>query len=71
MTTVISVPLLSPPLKVLGGVRGPEHPQQHWDVPGILSSQGTAASLPSHLENLIHANYAEKSSSDNEYEMEA
>ena len=45
--------------------------RQQRDVPGVLGSQGTAASLPSHLENLIHANYAEKSSSDNEYEMEA
>lgn len=72
---VISVvPLLSPHLKATWccgelGVQCTQ--QQQWDVPGILSSQGTAASLPSHLENLIHANYAEKSSSDNEYEMEA
>lgn len=45
--------------------------QQHRDVPGVLGSHGTAASLPSHLENLIHANYAEKSLSDNDYEIEA
>lgn len=50
---------------------GVQHSQQQRDVPGALGGQSTAASLPSHLENLIHANYAEKSPSDNEYEMEA
>ena len=57
-------------VRVVGGVRFQCVRQQECDVPLPWSSQGTAESLPSHLENLIHANYAAKSPSDNEYEME-
>lgn len=47
-------------VRVLGEVGVQSAQRQQWDVPGVLGSQATAASLPSHLENLIHANYAEK-----------
>lgn len=58
----------------------PQHPRPQCGVrvlrdPGVSTppwqQQAVPARLPSHLENLIHANYAERSPSDNEDEMEA